>query len=194
VKHWTLTTLRDKLQIKIGCRSSHHARGWCSSLRRCHPRTLFGRHPARIRAVAPRAPAPTLTSAMCEKTRTLHRQRGSVCRSGWEIVFSSRKRPYHNPVGQVFGTSGQDFYCVAGVLVLRWSQLLVTFAGWRLWEIRSKPTARGNRSRKVAAAFCVVLKRCSAVALVKKFLHRIVIGCNASMRHAKTRSSNSTSF
>ncbi len=61
VKHWTLTTLRNKL-IKIGCKVVHHARRVVFQLAQVAiPRSLFAlilRRIARLRLLAPTSPAP----------------------------------------------------------------------------------------------------------------------------------------
>jgi len=64
VKHWTLTTLRNKL-IKIGCKVVHHARRVVFQLAEVAiPRSLFAlilrrTERWRLRLLTPAAPAPT---------------------------------------------------------------------------------------------------------------------------------------
>jgi hypothetical protein len=59
VKHWTLTTLRDKL-IKIGAKVVHHARQVVFQLAEVAiPRTLFAAILRRIERLRLLAPAPT---------------------------------------------------------------------------------------------------------------------------------------
>jgi hypothetical protein len=59
VKHWTLTTLRDKL-IKIGCKVVHHARRVVFQLAEVAiPRSLFAlilRRIERLRLLVPQPP------------------------------------------------------------------------------------------------------------------------------------------
>jgi hypothetical protein len=59
VKHWTLTTLRDKL-IKIGAKVVHHARRVVFQLAEVAiPRPLFAAILRRIERLHLTAPAPT---------------------------------------------------------------------------------------------------------------------------------------
>jgi len=151
-----------------------------------HPTNAVRRHPAPHRAVAPRRPGPDMTSACVKNLELRHRAARSVCRSRVEIVFSSPETDRtHNPVGHVFAHRGKISYCVAGVLVLRWSAVARDVRGLEaIWEIPGQSAAPRESLTGRLAAFCVVLKPvfCRSPCLRKHSF----IGCHRMQRSMAT--------